>query len=87
MPAAGAVSQPAESCAQPFVASSAEARGCAFAGLDRDRGLAGVGSKRVAGEVARATVADLGQEHRGGEDAVGMLKQREKDLPVGMGEP
>ncbi len=61
----------------------AEAGGFAFAGLDRDRGLAGVGGERVAGGVAGAAVADLGQQLGGGDHARA-LEQREEDLPVGM---
>ena len=71
VPVAGAVRQRAERAAQPLVAAPAEAGGFAFAGLDRDRGLAGVGGERVTGGVARAAVADLGQQGRGGDRAVG----------------
>ena len=59
---AGAVGERAERVAQPLVARPAEAGGLAFAGLDRDGGLAGVGGERVAGRVAGAAVADLGQQ-------------------------
>src|SRR5450755_3448365 len=58
---AGAVRQRDERLAQPLVAGPAEAGGFAFAGLDRDGGLAGVGGERVAGWVALAAVADLRQ--------------------------
>ena len=39
--------------------------------------------ERVASRVARAAVADLGQQLRGGDHAAG-VEQREEDLPVGM---
>jgi hypothetical protein len=85
VPVAGAVRQRAERCAQPFVASPPEAGCFTFAGLDRDGGLAGVAGKRVAGWVARAAVADLGQQLRGADHAVGVLEQRQEDRAVGMG--
>ena len=65
VPVAGAVGERAERGAQALVAAPAEARGLAFAGLDRDRGLAGVAGERVAGGVAPAAVADLRQQLRG----------------------
>jgi hypothetical protein len=61
VPVAGAVREGAERAAQPFVTAPAEARCLALAGLDRDGGLAGVSGERVAGGLARAAVADLGQ--------------------------
>ena len=57
---AAGVRQRDERLAQALVAGPAEAGGSAFAGLDRDSGLAGVGGERVAGGVAPAAVADLG---------------------------
>ena len=57
----------------------------AFAGLDGDGGLAGVGSDRVAVGVAGAAVTDLGQQRRGADDRVATAKERPEDLPVGMG--
>ena len=62
----------------------AEGRGFAFAGLDRDGGLAGVGGERVAGRVARAAVADLGQQLCGGDHAAGPLNSEQEDLAVGV---
>ena len=56
----------------------------AFARLDRDRGVAGVGGERVAGGVARAAVADLGEQLGGGDHAVGVPEQREEDGAVGV---
>ncbi len=50
-----------ECLAQAFVAGPPEGGRLAFAGLDRDGGLAGVGGERVAGGVAASAVADLGQ--------------------------
>src|ERR1019366_9761555 len=47
VPVAGAVSQRAERGAQALVAAPAKARGFAFAGLDRDGGLAGVAGERI----------------------------------------
>ena len=73
-----------ECLAQALVAGPAEAGGLAFAGLDRDGGLAGVGGERVAGGVAAAAVADLGQELRGADHAVGLFEQREEDGAVGV---
>src|SRR5207248_8846995 len=61
VPVAGTVREGAERAAQPLVTAPAEARCPALAGLDRDRGLAGVSGECVAGGVARAAVADLGQ--------------------------
>ena len=43
--------------------------GLAFAGFDRDGGLAGVGGERVAGGVAAAAVADLGEQLGGADHA------------------
>ena len=85
VPVPGGVREPAERTAQPLVAAPAEACGFAFAGLDRDRGLAGVASERVTGRVARTTVADLGQQLGSGEHAVGVAEQREEDVAVRMG--
>ena len=48
VPVAGGVGQRAERVAQPLVARPAEACDLAFAGFDRDRGLAGVAGERVA---------------------------------------
>ena len=64
VPVAGGVGERAERVAQAFVACPAEAGDLAFAGLDRDRGLAGVAGERVAGGVAGAAVADLGEQRR-----------------------
>ena len=77
VPVAGAVGERAERDAQALVAAPAEAGGLAFAGLDRDRGLAGVAGERVAGGVAGAAVADLGEQLRGGDH--GAFEQREED--------
>src|ERR1039457_2401495 len=82
VPVAGAVSQRAERGAQALVAAPAKARGFAFAGLDRDGGLAGVAGERITGWVAGAAVADLRQQLGGGDHAV--LEQRLEDLAVGM---
>ena len=93
MPVAGAVSQRAERAAQPLVAAPAEARGLAFAGLHRDRGLAGVAGERVTGGVAGTAVAHLGEQLRGRDHArplnsdrkigaVGMLADRDRDLTL-----
>jgi hypothetical protein len=59
---AGAVSQRVERLAQLLVAATAERCGLAFAGLFGDRCLAGVARERVAGWVAGAAAADLGQQ-------------------------
>ena len=85
VPLAGAIRQRAERCAQAFVAPPAEAGCLALAGLDRNRGLAGVRGERVAGWVTSATVADLGQQLGGADHAVGVLEQREEDLAVRVG--
>jgi hypothetical protein len=59
--------------------------GClAFAGFDRDRGLAGVAGERVAGWVARAAVADLGQQLGRGDHAARVAEQRQEDLAIGV---
>src|ERR1039458_2122233 len=84
MPVTGAVGQRAERRAEALVAGPAKARRLVLAGFDRDRGLAGVGSERVAGRVARATVADLGQQLSGADHASGILEQRQEDLAVWM---
>lgn len=47
VPVAGGVGEHGEVCAQAFVAGAAEAGGPAFAGFDRDWGLAGVGGERL----------------------------------------
>ena len=70
VPVAGGVSERAERGAQALVAAPAEARCLALARLDRDRGLAGVAGERVAGGVAAAAVADLGEQLGGGDHAV-----------------
>src|SRR6202022_4411754 len=75
--------QSAERGAPSLFAAPPEARCLAFAGLDRDRGLAGVAGERVAGWVAGAAVADLGQQLGGGDEAV--LEQRQEDGAVGVG--
>ena len=81
---ASGVRQRADRAAQALVARPPEGGGFAFAGLDRDGGLAGVGGERVAGWVTRAAVADLGQQLRGADHAAGLLEQRQEDLTVGM---
>ena len=69
VPVAGAVGERAERVAQALVARPAKACDLALARLERDGGLAGVAGERVAGWVARATVADLGDHDRGGDHA------------------
>ena len=77
---AGAVGEHADGVAQALVAGPAEAGDLALAGLDRDGGLAGVGGERVAGGVACAVVADLGDQLGGGDDRLGVAEQRQEDL-------
>jgi hypothetical protein len=84
MPVAGAVRQRAERAAQPLVAAPPEAGCLALAGLDSDRGVAGVGGERVTRRVAVAAVADLGQQFGGGHDAAWVAEQRQEDLTVGV---
>ncbi len=84
VPHLGGVREDGQRFAQAFVARPAEGRVLAFAGLDGDGGLAGVGSDRVAVGVAGAAVADLGQQGRGADDRVAAAKERTKDLPVGV---
>jgi hypothetical protein len=81
---ASSVRQRADRPAQALVAGPSEGGGSAFAGLDRDGGLADGGGERVAGWVARAAVADLRQELGGADHAVWLLEQREDDLAVGV---
>src|ERR1035441_1759452 len=81
---ASSVGQRADRPAQALVARPPEGGGFAFAGLDRDGGLAGVGGERVAGWVTRAAVADLRQQLRGADHATGLLEQRQEDRAVGM---
>ena len=81
---AGGVREPGERGAQALVAAPAEAGGLALAGLDRDRGLAGVAGERVAGGVTATAVADLGEHLGGGEEAVRIFEQRQEDLTIGM---
>ena len=73
-----------ERLAQALVARPAETGGSAFAGLDCDGCLAGVGGERVAGGVARAAVADLRQQLGRADHAVGLFEQREEDGAVGV---
>src|ERR1700758_593845 len=84
VPFAGRVRERAERVPEALVARPAEARDFAFPGFDRDWGLAGVAGERVAGGVARAGVADLGEQGRGAHDGVGVAEQREEDPAVGM---
>ena len=70
--------------AESVVAAVSEARDFFAAGLDRDRGHAGVGGEVLGGGVAGAVIADLGQEGRGADDAVGALEERQEDLTVGV---
>jgi hypothetical protein len=58
VPAAGAVRERGERVAQALVACPAELRVFAFAGLDRDGCLTGVGGDRVAVRVTASAVAD-----------------------------
>ncbi len=81
---ASSVRQRADRPAQALVARPPEAGRFAFAGLDRDGGLASVDRERVAGRVTRAAVADLRQQPRGADHAAGFLEQRQKDRAVGM---
>ena len=83
VPVAGSVRQRAERAAQALVARPAEAGRFAFAGLDRDRGLAGVGGERVAGWVTRGAVTDLRQHLRGADHAAGSLNSERKISPSG----
>ena len=80
---AGAVGERAERVAQALVARPAEAGDFAFAGLDRDGGLAGVAGERVAGGVAGAAVADLRQQRRGGQTLLGSRNSERKISPSG----
>ena len=57
-------------------------RPLAPAGLDRDGGHAAVGGERVAAGVARAAVADLGEQPGGRDHRAGVAKQRQEDLAV-----
>jgi len=84
VPVSGAVGEDAHVFAQALVAGPAEGGVAAFAGLDRDWGLAGVGGERVVGGVAGAVVADLGEQPGGGYDALGVAEEREEDRPVGV---
>src|ERR1700761_2020566 len=85
VPVTSRVGEGAGRGSQPLVAAVAEGRDLLFAGFDRDGGHAGVGGERVRGGVALAAVADLGQQRRGGDHALGVFEQREEDLPVGVG--
>jgi hypothetical protein len=59
VPVPCAVGERCERETQAMVAAPAERADLAFAGFDRDRGLAGVCGERVSGGVARTAVADL----------------------------
>src|SRR5664279_1557042 len=84
MPVTGAVRECAERATQPLIAAPPEVGCLAFAGLDSDGGLAGVSGERVAGWVAGAAVADLGQQLGGSHDAARVAEQRQEDLTVGV---
>jgi hypothetical protein len=81
---AGAVRERAEAVSEELVARPAVAGDLPLAGLDRDRGLAGVAGECVRGGVAGAAVADLGQQLGGADDRVGVAEQRAEDLAVRM---
>ena len=81
VPAAGAVREGGERVAQSLVACPSELRVFAFAGLDRDRCLAGVGGDRVPVRVAAPAVADLAQQRGGANHRVG-LEEAAEDLTV-----
>ena len=83
VPVAGAVGERAERVAQALVARPAEARDLALTGFDRDGGLAGVAGERVAGRVARAAVADLGQQLAAVTTLSGSLNSERKISPSG----
>jgi hypothetical protein len=84
MPVAGAVSEPGERDTQSLVAAPAELGGLAFAGLFRDRGLAGVSGERVPVGIASAAVADLSEQFGSRDHTVSLLEQGQEDRPVGM---
>jgi hypothetical protein len=76
---AGAVSQNPER--RRLLQPQRKQRGFAFAGLDRDGGLAGVAGERITGWEAGAAVADLKQQLGGGDHAV--LEKHRKIWPSG----
>jgi len=69
---------------EAFVAGPAEGRRLALAGFDGHRAHAGIGRQSLGARVALSAVTDLGDEAGGGECRVGVAKQREEDLPVGV---
>ncbi len=84
MPVAGAVGEHAEVLSQAFVAGPAEGGCAAFARLDGDGCHAGVGGEAVAGGVAGAVVADLGEQAGGADRARGVFEEREESRSVGV---
>src|ERR1700730_5516498 len=84
---AAGVSEGIDRVSQAMVAGPAEASPLGLAGLDRDGGLAGVGSQGCLGWVALAAVAHLGEHGGGGDRRLGIAEQRTERLAVeGIGE-
>ena len=84
VPFAGCVGEGRGGVSESVIAAVSEARDFLASGFDRDGRHAGVGGEVLGGGVAGAVVADLGQEGRGADHAVGVLEERQEDLAVGV---
>lgn len=84
VPVAGRVGECADRRSEAFVAAVAEAGDLAFARFDGDGTHGSVGGERFGAVVARAAVADLGEQRGGADDALGVAKQRQEDVAVGV---
>src|SRR5215204_5724314 len=82
---AAGVGQGGHGVTQALVAGPSEGGHLASSRLLGHRGHAGVCRQRLGARIALASVADLAQERSGGEGRVGVAKEREEDLAVGMG--
>ena len=82
---ARALGQARNSSPQAFVARPAEARHLAPARLYRYRAHPRSGCEGLIGRVASSLVAYVGHQACCGERTLGAHKQREEDLPIGVG--
>jgi hypothetical protein len=84
MMVAGGVGEGGHGVPEAFVAGSAEGRRLALARFDGYRAHAGIGCQRLCAWVALSAVTDLGDKAGGSECRVGVAKQREEDLAMGV---
>jgi hypothetical protein len=84
MAMAGSVGEGADGVSEAVVAGPSEGCHLAFAGFDRHGAHDRISGQCLPGRVALAAAADLGEQASGGNGRLGVAKEREEDLAVGM---